>query len=183
VNGYLLAGDTRGLVVFNTTKVQQRGDGSLGTLFRSHFEERNVGLELAESPLMSIIAKPASTDSAVLLASKDGKMIVFESRLPAPIHDGWDLSKTRLPVIAGAVMLVFGYQMYKRKRGGFSSGGANDAEMERFLSRAGGDGGFGGGGGAGRYGGGAGTRDPRFYKGAGRDYGGGGAGTRDPRFY
>jgi hypothetical protein len=179
VNGYLLAGDAHGLVVYNTTKVQQRGGGSLETLFRSHFQAKNTGLELAESPLMSIIAKPATANSAVLLASKDGKMIVFESQLPVPVVDGWDLSKTRMPVIAGAVMLVFGYQMYKRKRGGRPSGGGDDAEMERLLSRAGaggigGGGGFGGSGsGAGRFGAGAGTRDPRFYQGSGaRDYGG-----------
>ena len=183
VHGYLLAGDVHGIVVYNTTSVQHRGVGSSGTLFRSHFQDTNAGLELAESPLMSIIAQPANDNSAVLLASKDGKLVVFKSKLPVPVDDAWDLSKTRMPIVAGAVLLVFGFQMYRRKRGRSSS---RDDEMERLLSRAG-AGGFGESGGrfgdsggrfgdrAGRLGSGSGTRDPRFYQGGGSsagDFGG-----------
>ena len=185
VNGYLLAGDVHGIVIYNTTRVQHRGGGSSETLFRSHFQHKNAGLELAESPLMSIIAQPANDNSAVLLASNDGKLVVFESKLPVPVDHAWDLSKSRVPIVAGAVLLVFGYQMYKRKRGRPSP---EDDEMERLLSRAG-AGGFGDSGSrfgdrGGRLGSGAGTRDPRFYKSgsSGLDFGGANLG-RSARAY
>lgn len=112
VKGHLLAGDVHGVVVYNTTRVQHRGGGgSLDTLFRSHFTDSKVGLELADSPMLSVTT--AADESVVLLASTDGKLLVFESQLPAAVEDGWDLSKTRMPVVAGAVMLVFGYVQYR----------------------------------------------------------------------
>lgn len=161
VKGHVLSADTTALRIYNTTKVQLRGgSSSIAVLTRSHFATGNADLQLGHAPLL--VANPRASEGFVVLCSRDGKLIVFESLLPF-VEDEWDLSQTRLPVLAGAVMLVFGkraqifvvftsaesdllcagYQMFKRKKklmGSSSSdrfGGGDSSEMaslERHLS-------------------------------------------------
>lgn len=106
VKGHVLSADTTALRIYNTTKVQLRGgSSSIAVLTRSHFATGNADLQLGHAPLL--VANPRASEGFVVLCSRDGKLIVFESLLPF-VEDEWDLSQTRLPVLAGAVMLVFG---------------------------------------------------------------------------